>query len=940
MAMSLQWSGPEDFDSSDIELDEPVSQGPRPRYGQASIAKLLENAVEERIASKKALKSLTYGRGAPTALESQRRWAARLEAFRSAVLNQDIKTPFTGDDLLRFYDSIIGEPFTPAIRHRSLRYLTSSDHLQGKLRPYQMELPQPLRATIKNTIPYLIEYGQFHWTEDDGFRITRTDVARIKHWFDGAVKEGRLIQGRQNPRVWMGFQIVSKLIKVFVEHGLQNGTRNWDVHASRVLSILLVAATQQRSGDIHLTTKYDETTGFYLKWEDLKVTVTGNEPKLSNLQVIIELRNNKGYKGWKNTSDTRKFQPLNDPALFHVDPCLWIMILAMRTGQTKPSIQEVLRDAFERRDRKVQWNMPTLPVIPMRSKANTCLLLDRPARTYQTLITIKAMGVLAGLVGRVYVHALRLGSTRDQNHIPDAELDAAGFTNDRTRQGIGHSHRAMQAGCTDEYGGGNTAALWSVRSKFSKYKDPKRPLFEKDDQENDSCISSGIPLPTIESMARKAVLRQRSDAQVNSEAARLSGHVGMTSADTNEGFDSPSVGVSDLNLQEDWNQPECEDTGTSPQSLIDPHLLDPDDEDVEVERGQLETLISNAFTTEGEPQEQSTADLELMDDIADSMLDQDASPPELTNEAFVSNFAMLNVVKNDAWHQQFLKVNQQGASYTPEMLQQYPVDSDLLHGKDPPSPFVFHCKKTKGCLYQTTVGSLMAQHNEACDEALVTAAAEKAMADAQGLGLPCPHDGCSTILANSVSLKNHVRDFHTDTADWDPKPCEHGCRPDHFYTTPRAYKRHLQERHSENNRWPVQCSFPQCDEKKNFWTLASLRRHLTTDHSVTEDDELRGYLPNTGVTRKMFVKQQPCPTVAENGTDCGFLFNSRGDMQTHLQAKVHGMSKEEAKEFVDQFAQYEDKQAKQRIYKAVPIKRESGDGTQPSSSKRTRTSTE
>lgn len=99
---------PDDFNSSDIEFDEEDDQETRPSFGQASITKLIENAFEDRISTKSELKALKFGHGAPCYRENQLRWAARLEAFRKHTLNQDITTPFTGNDLIRFLSAIIG----------------------------------------------------------------------------------------------------------------------------------------------------------------------------------------------------------------------------------------------------------------------------------------------------------------------------------------------------------------------------------------------------------------------------------------------------------------------------------------------------------------------------------------------------------------------------------------------------------------------------------------------------------------------------------------------------------------------------------------------------------------------------------------------------------------------------------------------------------------
>ncbi len=49
----------------------------------------------------------------------------------------------------------------------------------------------------------------------------------------------------------------------------------WDVVSSRCLSLTLIAATSSHSGAMHPAKRCDSFSGYYLKWEDVDVTVAG-----------------------------------------------------------------------------------------------------------------------------------------------------------------------------------------------------------------------------------------------------------------------------------------------------------------------------------------------------------------------------------------------------------------------------------------------------------------------------------------------------------------------------------------------------------------------------------------------------------------------------------------------------------------------------------------
>lgn len=99
----------DNFNSSDVEFEVTASEKPSGRlFGQASIDLIVQHATEYRLTSKKTVKQLQFGHGAPSTRQQQSLWITRFEAFRTHSLKQSVDLPFTGEDLIRFFDTIIG----------------------------------------------------------------------------------------------------------------------------------------------------------------------------------------------------------------------------------------------------------------------------------------------------------------------------------------------------------------------------------------------------------------------------------------------------------------------------------------------------------------------------------------------------------------------------------------------------------------------------------------------------------------------------------------------------------------------------------------------------------------------------------------------------------------------------------------------------------------
>ncbi|KAI7478904.1 hypothetical protein KC351_g7880 [Hortaea werneckii] len=100
-----------DFNSDDIEFSPKQPQQPKKKYGSRSMKKMLESAEIDRIESKRVVRQLEFGQGrAPGTQATDSLWIERFQAFREEVLKQGDaahRRPFTSDDLIRFFTTIL-----------------------------------------------------------------------------------------------------------------------------------------------------------------------------------------------------------------------------------------------------------------------------------------------------------------------------------------------------------------------------------------------------------------------------------------------------------------------------------------------------------------------------------------------------------------------------------------------------------------------------------------------------------------------------------------------------------------------------------------------------------------------------------------------------------------------------------------------------------------
>ncbi|KAI7280603.1 hypothetical protein KC345_g4644 [Hortaea werneckii] len=430
-----------DFNSDDIVFS-PKRQPPK-KYGERSIAKMLESAQTDRIETKRVVSQLEFGDGGHKYRANQSLWARRFEVFRERVLKQDIARPFISDDVIRFLACIVEKL---------------------ELQPGK---PAPNRTTISKAIRILISYGQFSWRE---FEWKRYDSQRIKTWLSDVVNDGKLLRGRWLPRTFLGFPVVSRMLRTYLQHASTMGCSNFDLVISRMLSVVLASSLGARVGDLVCSDSTARGQGYYLQFRHISLSIREEqgamekEPRFEHLEAMVELEFTKGYKGVRDTSRWCRLRPLNEGNSSHVCPIALLLTHCLRHGLVAgKSVEDVLQNAWARSDRTIVWRFPNWPVLSTLTRQRC--QLEHPASAKQVSDTLQSMAIVAGIVDRVHGHALRLGHANDVANLPSRLTDGASTSLDVVRQSLGHSYEAQYSGLTEGYSGGTSLDFYNLRAK-------------------------------------------------------------------------------------------------------------------------------------------------------------------------------------------------------------------------------------------------------------------------------------------------------------------------------------------------------------------------------------------------------------------------------------------------------------------------------------------
>ncbi|KAK9245323.1 hypothetical protein V1506DRAFT_521936 [Lipomyces tetrasporus] len=717
----------DDFNSSDIEFEPPVNNRSGTQPGRASIAQIIENADSDRLTSKRAFKQLQFGHGPPGTRTQQELWVARFNAFRTHSLKKSLSVPFSGEDIVRFFDSII-----------------------GRLAPAGRGKPAINDDVVINAFPHHFSLRNFHT------------------FIDNAVRAGRLMRGLWNRRVWLNFMTVSRMGRAWLEHHHNHGTVNWDITLARLMSVVLVTSLGCRAGDAARSQFYEGTE--FMQYRHVELQLEG-EPKLENLRARFTIEFSKGSKDKKNDDFDLYLRPLDDSRYPHMCIVSLLLIHALRHGLVVgSSILDVLEHAANTADGRVIWTFPDRPVLcAITSTGVRRCDLDRPARTSQLLDSVKQMGLVSNILTRVYVHATRLGAAQDVAHLPQAE--GLGFATNEVRQSLGHHNSAFQRGITEAYAGSPTREFYNDRAKrefvhrwgaqFSEQSAlefVKKPITEEEIrgwQDRNEPLEEDRNSKKARKRAQNNIRQERHeefiktakpDARTTSNASNAAAAIPLSQKSASEVNVISSFVTS---YQERQVREETRSTGSSmcpdfdnqsaiAVSAIDPRLVDSDVlNEAGIDTHELDRLSSQLFfkaTSHGSDRQQTDFDSAALFE-EELMESGSADKVQIAASEFVSAYANINVVDNIAFAKAWPSYVNGKTSFA-EGIGRHSVRGN---SRDDPKPLEFYCRKTPMCRYRSIRRDAMAEHERICNQTVVATSIAKQEAAANG---SCDWDGC------------------------------------------------------------------------------------------------------------------------------------------------------------------------------------------------------
>jgi len=867
----------DDFNSSDIEFETVVKKGKRKR-GERSIQAIIEHAEEDRISSKRTVKTLEFGKGAPGTIAISHLWVQRFTAFREYTLRQSIEKPFSGDDLLRFFDSII-----------------------SKLKPNIRGKVAPSSEYICVGHMHLSEYGTFTYTKEQGYKLTERDTLRYNTWMDDAIKAGRLTKGLWKKKVWLNYTIVSRMAKAWLNHFEKRGTRNWDLVIARLLSIVMVTSVGMRVGDVTRSTSYVGEE--YVKYKDIEMKVEGDgTAKLKNLRARVTLSFLKDRKDIKNDDVEIYFRTLEDPKENQMCIVSLILIHALRHGMVRGStIDEVLNNAIRTPDSHIAWLYPHRPLLTaIKAKTMKTVNLDQPANPSQMLRTVKEMGLISNLLSPVTLHALRYGAAQDVAHLP--RNHAAGFVDDTVRQSLGHSNDAMHRGVTEMYAGSHTRETYNDRAaaKFSHVWGAKFgegsalefvkrhvPYHEIKEWQRLNEPDANHQSRASQYRAREAIRKVRHEEFIATAAPErrvLSDKQGNVH-NAPPSPQSKSSGESIPPIRAGSKQASVPQPGQGQSKNGDPdtHLLEEDDLDnVEVDLAALDLLqsqvvlditdqenhVGNDDIDDGNP----TAYEALLADAGSSELQEPVS-----NYDFITYFSKINLVNCTRFADQWPHY-QKGALYA-DSIGCYSVCGN---SRSPPTPMIFKCQATSKCPYTSIRKRQVTAHEATCSPLYVS---RELYREDNGESFHCTL--CKRSFLTQHSLNMHIKSVHEFTKI----PCPRGCDPAKIYPSQRTLDAHLRREHS--GIWPARCLYPGCEDDTMFKS-SSYSNHLTKAHNLTRREDRAPYFP---ATMKNTWTPTACPI-----DDCTSIheFAYKASLTKHL-VDAHGYERKAANDLTAKY---------------------------------------
>jgi hypothetical protein len=154
--------------------------------------------------------------------------------------------------------------------------------------------PKPSITTIKSMWYLTICFLRFTYPNlKDNY--TSHDQIRITRYLAEEVKQGNLIKGTWEEKVWLGFHVTTRMMNYFIRSAVQGGCISWDMVILRCLGVSLTVACACRNSDLARSGAYYDRTQV-LHWEDIELTVSDASKGVQQLQAKLTIRYEKSRK--------------------------------------------------------------------------------------------------------------------------------------------------------------------------------------------------------------------------------------------------------------------------------------------------------------------------------------------------------------------------------------------------------------------------------------------------------------------------------------------------------------------------------------------------------------------------------------------------------------------------------------------------------------------
>jgi hypothetical protein len=815
---------------------------------------------------------------------------------------QDKKQGFTGEDLIRFFDTMLGVVI-----------------------PRSKSKPAPSARTIMDAIHICLSYGVFQYN----MPWTKQEMARLKVWFDNAKAAGRMTTGIWEKRVRIGFTTLSKIGLKWLQYNLDHGCLNWDVPIYQLMSIALMSALNCRAGDIGRSALY--TALEYLSWRDIRILVDESAPNnhdddlflpssasehrneresvglvISGFTARFELRFRKAEKTERNVDGVIHLSTLNSSHHQQICPITLLLVHAMRHELVRgKSLEEVATIAQQSPSKEVQWLKPDAPVLTAINISPKCSLdLSHPASTRQLNDTLKRMGLVAGLLSRVYTHAIRAGAARDIAHLTTKQTSGKTLGLGTARNALGHTHNALSNGVTELYTGEETLAYFNARAareytdrwgpkftdeslhdfvtapvtkeEISLWQAEHEPTLNPEDASKSSAVRRArrhirtareeymrthAKTAAVDSVPQALQFPQQTSHTDSIDPSLL--HPRMTPISQQQQPPPPLVGMSSDTVVASAQTSEISITNSD---IIDPALLQPttpnsrrnsmDNDLVEENFGEMDidatTIDSTAFLAFEDTVVPNHSALDTTvddDDDDDELLDAltdvcEGAMMSMEHASymvdFVTRFSKINIVRQDTFGKKW-------ASYVKSQQYETTIGPHSMRGgtRDSPTPYMYLCRETEGCPAKFHTYRGLSKHELYCSPTKVAKVKKNQEKDRSFV---CTFDGCTSAFRLKGSLTSHVKTQH----NWLPKACpSEACDKSILYDSYNELREH--KRH---HGFPTTClaasaaspcSLP---EGHLFNDSSTHEAHLRTIHNIPTSN-LVAYRPAfPGVKRR------------------------------------------------------------------------------------------